>query len=102
MIEDKTSKNESIVNVDEQSPKRKRKATREKSHFCQECRWYDKGSEREFHRRVGKKDEAGNRGEIVELRAICRNFNASSFKHLVMARYSKRQCEVWEKGTYTR
>jgi hypothetical protein len=69
-------------------------------HFCKDCIGYDKSTEREFHRKVGKKDEKGNRSEIVEVRAVCRTPKADSFKHLVMANYSKRQCPCWEKGTY--
>jgi len=68
--------------------------------FCKDCKFYDKSTERDFHRKVGKTDEKGERTEIVELRAICRNKKAKSFGHLVMAEYSKRQCPVWKKGTY--
>ena len=71
-----------------------------KLRFCKDCKFYDKSTERDFHRKVGKTDEKGERTEIVELRAICRNKKAKSFGHLVMAEYSKRQCEYWEKGKY--
>jgi hypothetical protein len=98
MIEGKTTKNETAVNISEQVSKRKRNATREKHNFCKDCRWYDKSSEREFHRKVGKKDESGKRTEIVELRAVCKNPEALSYRHLVMAQYSKRQCRAWEQG----
>jgi hypothetical protein len=70
------------------------------SHFCKDCKSYDKSTEREFHRLVGKRDEQGNRGEIIEIRAVCMNPKSTSCHHLVMAEYSKRQCPVWEQGVY--
>ena len=70
-------------------------------HFCKDCKWYDKGSERKFHRKVGPKNEKGERTEIIEIRAICRNKKAKAYNRLVMAEYSRRQCPVWEKGVYS-
>jgi hypothetical protein len=78
----------------------KKKEEKKEVHFCKDCKGYDKSTQREFHRKVEKKDEKGNRTEIVEVRAICRNPKADSYKHLVMAEYAKRQCPCWEKGEY--
>lgn len=69
-------------------------------HFCKDCKWYDKSTQRDFHRKVGKKNEKGKRTEIVEIRAVCENPKSSSYHHLVMAEYAKRQCLVWAKGVY--
>lgn len=70
--------------------------------FCKDCKGYDKSREREFHRKVGPKNDKGERTEIVEIRAVCENPKSTSYHHLVMAEYSKRQCEVWEQGTYVK
>ena len=69
-------------------------------HFCKDCKFYDKGSEREFHRKVGPRNDKGERPVIVEIKAICRNEKARAGGHLVMAEYSKRQCPQWEQGVY--
>lgn len=82
--------------------KSKKKEEKKDLHFCKDCKWYDKSAEREFHRKVGPKNEEGGRTEITEIRAICRNKNANACNHLVMAEYSKRQCPVWESGAYTK
>ena len=71
-------------------------------HFCKDCKWYDKNTEREFHRKVGPKNEKGERSEIIEVRAICRNKNSNAYNHLVMTEYDKRQCPVWERGVYVK
>jgi len=84
---EKSSSHEKVDNTTEE---------KKEFHFCKDCKGYDKSTQREFHRRVGKKDDKGNRTEIVEIRAICRNPKADSFKHLVIAEYSRRQCPVWE------
>ena len=92
--------NESVVKAPTKEPKKKKDNRNPvKHHFCKDCKWYDKDSERQFHRNVGKKNGAGNRTEIIELRALCKNSKARSFHHLVMAEYSKRQCGVWESKT---
>ena len=70
--------------------------------FCKDCKWYDKGSEREFHRKVGPKNDKGEGSEIMEIRAICRDKNAKAHNRLVMSEYSKHQCPVWEKGVYAK
>jgi hypothetical protein len=79
-----------------------KKEEMEEVRSCKDCKWYDKSSEREFHRKEGPKNEKGKRTEIIEIRAICRNKNAKAYNHLVMAEYAKRQCPVWQKGTYAR
>lgn len=86
--------------VEQEKSKKIKEGKKTEARFCKDCRFYDKSTERDFHRKVGKKDEHDKRTEIVEVRAICRNSKASSFGHLVMAEYSKRQCPVWEKGVY--
>jgi len=85
--------------VEQEKSKKRKEGKKAEARFCKDCKFYDKSTEREFHRKVGKKDEHGKRAEIVEVRAICRNPKASSFGHLVMAEYSKRQCPVWEKAS---
>jgi hypothetical protein len=98
--ENEISKNDIVLDAPLKEPKKKRKNEKPLKHyFCKECKWYDKSSEREFHRRVGKRDEQGKRTEIFEIRAICLNPKASSHNHLVMAANSERQCQVWEKAT---
>jgi hypothetical protein len=64
--------------------------------YCNRCRWYDKSKEREFHRKIGKKDEKGIRAEIIEVRSICTNEETTAFHHLVMAECLRRQCPQWE------
>jgi hypothetical protein len=85
---------------EQEKSKKVKEGKKAKVRFCKDCRFYDKSTERDFRRKVGKKDEHGKNVEIVEVRAVCRNTKASSFGHLVMAEYSKRQCSVWEKGLY--
>ena len=70
--------------------------------FCKDCKWYDKSSERPFHRNVGPKNDKGERSEIIEIRAICRNKKAKAYNRLVMAENAKRQCPVWERGVYVK
>lgn len=68
--------------------------------FCKDCRFYDKPSERKFRRKVGPRNKKGERTEIIELRAVCRNPKSKSYNRLVMAEYERRQCPVWEEGVY--
>jgi hypothetical protein len=77
-----------------------KKEEQKELHFCKDCKGYDKSTEREFRRKVGPKNDKGERTEIVEIRAVCMNPKASSYRHLVMSEYAKRQCPVWEKGVY--
>jgi len=67
---------------------------------CNQCRWYDKSTEREFHRKVGKRNEKGERTEIVEIRAVCRCKKARAYGRLVHATLTKRSCPHWEPGVY--
>ena len=86
--------------VEQEKSKKVKEGKKIEARFCKDCRFYDKSTERDFHRKVGPKNNKGERTEIVEVRATCRNAKASSFGHLVMAEYSKRQCPVWERGVY--
>ena len=85
-----------------QTKKKVETANRKVQRFCKDCRFYDKSSERKFRRKVGPRNEKGERTEIVEIRAVCRNPKAKSYNRLVMAEYGKRQCPLWEKGVYER
>ena len=70
-------------------------------HFCKDCRFYDQSTQRKFSRKVGTFNEkTGERTELIEIRAVCRNPEAKSYQRLVMAEYSKRQCPVWKQGKY--
>ena len=80
---------------------KKKQKGREEGKTCNECRWYDKSTERDFHRKVGARNEKGERSEIVEVRAVCRNPKAKAFNRLVHATLLKRECPQWEKGVYT-
>jgi hypothetical protein len=77
-----------------------KKEEEKEQHFCKDCKSYDKSTEREFHRKVGPRNDKGERTEIVETRAVCMNPKASSYRHLVMAEYAKRQCPMWNEGIY--
>jgi len=94
----KTEKEESVKS--ETNTQGKKKLGRKEGKTCNKCKWYDWTTERDFHRKVGPLNERGERTEIMELRAICRNKKAKSYGHLVMAEYKKRQCPVWEEGIY--
>jgi|GEM_PF-5881982 len=83
--------------VDSKKKKLKGKNEEKQYRFCQNCRFYDHSTEREFRRKVGPKNEKGERTEIVEIRAVCRNPKAKSFGHLVMSENKNRQCSGWEK-----
>jgi hypothetical protein len=79
-----------------------KETSEEKETFCKNCKWYDKSTERTFHRKVGKRDEKGERTVITEIRAICRNAKSSAYCHLVMSQGSKRNISgCFEKGVYT-
>ena len=71
----------------------KNKEEKKKLHFCKDCKFYDRTTERKFHR-------DGIRKGLVEIRAVCRNPKARSCKHLVKAEYKKRRCSFWEEGKY--
>jgi len=89
-----------VSSPEQEKSKRSKEGKKTEARFCKDCRFYDKSKEREFHRKVGSKNDKGERSEIIETRAVCENSKASSYHHLVMAEYSKRQCPVWERGVY--
>jgi hypothetical protein len=62
----------------------------EKKGSCGECKWYDKSTERDFHR-------DGIRPGLVEVRAVCRNKDVKTFGHLV---HDKSQKPCFEPGVY--
>lgn len=57
--------------------------------ICRHCEYYDLDTQRNFHRKVGPKNKKGERTEIVEVRAVCRNKNATAHGHLVMDKSEK-------------
>lgn len=67
---------------------------------CKYCRFYDWTTERQFHRKVGPKNEKGERTLIVEPRAICRGSKATAKGHLVHRDQTKRPCSQFEVGKY--
>ena len=72
----------------------KGKKTEEKpsENRCENCKWYDKESAREYVRRLGK-----DKHEVKEIRAICMNPNIKTYKRRIN-RHSVKPC--FEKGTY--
>ena len=94
-MKEKNSK-KTVVKTEEKSESKgetKNKEEKKKLHFCKDCKFYDWTTEREFHR-------DGIRKGLFEIRAVCRNPKARSYRYLVKAEYSKRQCPVWEFGKY--
>lgn len=100
MNEEIGKKDASVVACEKEIENKRKAENLSKLHFCKDCKHYDKKTEREFRRKVGKKNEKGDRTEIVELRAMCKNSRAKSFAHLVMAENSRRRCSSWEKSTH--
>ena len=68
------------------------------THQCDECKWYDVSTQRDFFRKVGPRDESGQRTTIKEIRAICRSPKSKAKGHLVK-NDSDRPC--FERGVYT-
>jgi hypothetical protein len=66
---------------------------------CGECRWLDPSSRRDFFRKVGKKDESGQRTTIKEVRGKCTapKEHCKAGGHLVDVT-SKRSC--FEAGVF--
>jgi hypothetical protein len=62
----------------QQAKKKKAKMVEQPEHHCGECKWYDKSTERQFHRN-------GIRKGLVETRAICKAAaeHSKASKHLV-------------------
>ena len=66
-------------------------------HRCDKCKWYDVSTQRDFFRKVGQRDESGQRTTIKEVRAVCRSPTSKAKGHLVK-NDSSRLC--FEKGVY--
>ena len=66
-------------------------------HRCDECKWYDVSTQRDFFRKVGPRDESGQRTTIKEIRAVCRS-PTSTAKGRLVKNDSDRPC--FEKGKY--
>ena len=77
---------DSVIQVKEETAK-----------ICRHCRWYDMSRQRDFHRKVGKRNEKGERTEIVKVQAICRNKKVPAGGHLVKDT-SQREC--FKEGVY--
>jgi len=88
----KKQNNKTVVKTEEK-PESKKVEEKKEVHFCKVCKFYDWTTEREFHR-------DGIRKGLLEIRAVCRNPQARSYRHLVKAEYKKRQCAFWEEGRY--
>jgi len=67
------------------------------THQCDECKWYDVSTQRGFFRKVGPRDESGQRTTMKEIRAVCRSSTSKAKGHLVK-NDSDRPC--FEKGKY--
>ena len=86
-----TEKEVSTGKVEVKSEDKKPKRTEKKEvHQCNECKWYDFATQREFHR-------DGIRKGLVETRAVCRSPTSKSRNHLVK-NDSDKTC--FEKGKY--
>lgn len=65
---------------------------KKKEHRCDECRFYDIGTQRDFYRRIGPRNEKGERTKIKEIRAKCTNEKSTAFNHLVKADSINKPC----------
>ena len=90
---------DSAVKKTEHSVQEKKAESKEKKevHRCDECKWYDVSTQRDFFRKVGPRDKSGQRTTIKEIRAICRSPKSKAKGHLVK-NDSDRPC--FEKGKY--
>lgn len=77
---------------------RKKKTEDERKH--NKCKWYDWSTERDFYRKVGPRNEKGERTKILERRAICRCEQAKAFRRLVMGD-KVTSCPRWKEGKHT-
>ena len=94
----KNTKKSSAKKTDSSSQEKKPEGKEKKEvHRCDECKWYDVSTQRDFFRRVGKRDEGGQRTTIKEVRAVCRSPTSKAKGHLVK-NDSDREC--FEKGKY--
>lgn len=99
-ISEGSVKSEETKNVEQQrkveQPQARKKETKtaeQPEHHCGECKWYDKSTERQFHRN-------GIRKGLVETRAICKapTGRSKASNHLVK-RESNRSC--FDAGAYS-
>jgi len=74
---------------DEKMSKQK-EVVKKEVHRCDQCKWYDLSTQRDFHR-------DGIRKGLVEVRAICRSPTSKARNHLVK-NDSEREC--FEEGKY--
>jgi hypothetical protein len=82
---------------DDKSEINTREKQSETKNRCDLCRWYDHSTQRDFYRKVGPKDESGERTAIKEVRAVCRSSTSTARNHLVK-NDSNKNC--FEEGTY--
>jgi len=94
----KTPKSSSVKKPEPSSREKKSESKDKKElHQCNECKWYDVSTQRDFFRKVGPKDESGQRTTIKEIRAVCRSPTSKAKGHLVK-NDSDRPC--FENGKY--
>jgi len=94
----KTTESSSVKKTDSDIREKKAESKKKKEvRRCDECKWYDVPTQRDFFRKVGPKDESGQRTTIKEVRAICRSPTSKAKGHLVK-NDSDRPC--FKKGKY--
>lgn len=79
----KTNKDSSVEKTDSDIREKKRESKKKEVHRCEECKWYDVSTQRDFFRKVGPRDESGQRTTIKEIRAVCRSLTSKAKGHLV-------------------
>ena len=70
----------------------KENKSKKKDNRCDECRFYDIGTQRDFFRKIGKRNEKGERTKIKEIRAKCVNPKSTAYRHLVKADSINKPC----------
>lgn len=65
---------------------------KKKENRCDECEFYDIGSQRDFFRRIGKRNKKGERTKIKEVRAKCVNEKSTAYQHLVKSDSTNKPC----------
>ena len=94
----KNTKRSSVKKTDSSSQEKKRGSKKKREvHRCDECKWYDVSTQRDFFRKVGPRDKSGQRTKIKEIRAVCRS-PMSTAKGRLVKNDSDRPC--FEKGKY--
>lgn len=88
------TKSETIEKTEKTEEKRDVKDKEEKKevHRCDQCKWYDVSTQRDFHR-------DGIRKGLVEVRAVCRSPTSKARNHLIK-NDSDRPC--FEEGVYVK